>query len=401
MENELFLKKFKGSCELLGKEGPIGILNHLHNNITGFKPKKVRIKKPEKKLEADYSYITSIVKEEFNKNKDFIPQLNVLLNQMKYKTDQMICNNIIKIKEKNRNEEKNNLFNNNKNISNTNVTNSINKKILIKKIKKAKTDNIRLKYINKYKKIEQNKEQNYKLNDGQINQNRLLFKNNKSNIDNEANTKKILPLIYHSQDLKHYSGTNRQINKNESYFAPNVRRLFSVLHKKSPSHLFISSKNNYENNEILKKSISTMNISAINKNIFTKKSDSDLNNYRYFNEIDENKKHMVNQILLNKSDIQNKKIINNDNKINSNNYENNNGEKLNYNKIINKSSIIENKLHIINETNEENNKMDNKKNNMTKVEQPNLLKILMQQRQQYFKNIENSIKYKKYMSIDN
>ena len=58
-------------------------------------------------------------------------------------------------------------------------------------------------------------------------------------------------------------------------------------------------------------------------------------------------------------------------------------------------------MHIINETNEENNKMDNKKNNMTKVEQPNLLKILMQQRQQYFKNIENSIKYKKYMSIDN
>ena len=395
MKNELFLKKFKDSCELLGKEGPIGILNHLHNNISGFKPKKVRIKKPQKKLEADYSYITSIVKEEFNKNKYFIPQLSVLLNQMKYRTNQMIYNNVIKTKEKNHNEEKNNLINNNKNISNTNNTNSINKNILVKKIKKSKTDNTRLKYINKYKKIEQNKDENYKLNSEQIKQNRLLLNNNKSNVDNETNTKKILPLIYHSQNLKPFSDTKRQYNNNENYFAPNIRRLFSVLHKKSPSHLFINSKNNYENGEILKKSNSTMNISAINKNIFAKKSNSSYNNYRYFNEIDENKKHMVNQILLNKTDIQNKKIINNDNKINPYNYENINGEKLNYNnKKVNKSSMLENNLHIINETNEESNKRNNN-------EQKNLLKILMEQRQQYFKNIENSIKYKKYMSVEN
>ena len=61
MENELFLKKFKGSCELLGKEGPIGILNHLHNNITGFKPKKVRIKKQEKKIEMKRKIIYLII----------------------------------------------------------------------------------------------------------------------------------------------------------------------------------------------------------------------------------------------------------------------------------------------------------------------------------------------------
>ena len=46
MNNNLFLKKYKKSCELVTKEGPLGILNHLHYNIIGFKPKAKKKKKP-------------------------------------------------------------------------------------------------------------------------------------------------------------------------------------------------------------------------------------------------------------------------------------------------------------------------------------------------------------------
>ena len=41
MDNSLFLKKYRRSSELVGKEGPIGILNNLRTNITGFKPKRI------------------------------------------------------------------------------------------------------------------------------------------------------------------------------------------------------------------------------------------------------------------------------------------------------------------------------------------------------------------------
>ena len=53
-------------------------------------------------------------------------------------------------------------------------------------------------------------------------------------------------------------------------------------------------------------------------------------------------------------------------------------------------------LNIIDEEEDENSKNSNVNNNKNL----NLLQILMKQRQQYFKNIENSIKYQKAMSMD-
>ena len=49
MDNNKFLKKYSGSSELVGREGPLGILNNLHANIRGYKPIKIKkIKQPTK-----------------------------------------------------------------------------------------------------------------------------------------------------------------------------------------------------------------------------------------------------------------------------------------------------------------------------------------------------------------
>ena len=80
MDNNKFLKKYSGSSELVGREGPLGILNNLHANISGYKPIKIKKIKQPTKPEPDYSYVSSIVKEDFNQNKNFIPQLSVQLN---------------------------------------------------------------------------------------------------------------------------------------------------------------------------------------------------------------------------------------------------------------------------------------------------------------------------------
>ena len=53
-------------------------------------------------------------------------------------------------------------------------------------------------------------------------------------------------------------------------------------------------------------------------------------------------------------------------------------------------------LNIIDEEEDENSKNSYVNNNKNL----NLLQILMKQRQQYFKNMENSIKYQKAMSMD-
>ena len=74
---KVFLKKFSGQMELVGKEGLLGIMNNLHTNIIGFKPKKIR--KPKIKIKIKpYEYVSSIVAEDFNKNQNFVSQLHKL-----------------------------------------------------------------------------------------------------------------------------------------------------------------------------------------------------------------------------------------------------------------------------------------------------------------------------------
>ena len=189
MKNNLFLKKYRGSCEFVTKEGPIGILNNLHYNIIGFKPKEIKKKKPPpKKREPDYSYITSIVKDDFNKNKNFVSQLSIFLNYLKNK--EINNNNIIKNKTQNNYEENQNNF-----INKDNNDNNIDDKseIFRKKIK-LKTGSIKSRYNNINRITDQNifKFENKRINDKIINKNESKTTNNNFNsFNNKNNSQKI------------------------------------------------------------------------------------------------------------------------------------------------------------------------------------------------------------------
>ena len=79
MDNNSFLKKFEGRIETIGKSGINGIGENLNININDNKPetkKQLNEKLNNNKIILDYNFnhISSIVKEEFNKNKSFIPK---------------------------------------------------------------------------------------------------------------------------------------------------------------------------------------------------------------------------------------------------------------------------------------------------------------------------------------
>ena len=403
MDNNKFLKKFSGSCELVGREGPLGILNNLHTNIRGYKPKKIKKIKQPTQPEPAYSYVSSIVKEDFNQNKNFIPQLSVLLNPKKLKNTQ-IYNSIVKNYEMKKLQAKNNFVSKN---------NELDDDIIYKKIQNPKVNGIKLK----------------------------LFLNNNHNFNN--NSKEILPLISNrSQEIKNTSEILRNNYRNKKSFTPIMKRQLSLVNKN------ISSSNNFEKAGLLKKSNSTMNIRAQNNNnIFSyrdKKSYiganansnyessiiKNINDNRFRSDVERNKKMIVNQVLFKNNRIKIKKPkqfikdelnnFNKDNRYNSysykyddeknlnykpNNYESNiNSEKyiksrnFSRNKKILKNQIPsnDNNLYIINEVEEENNKR-NQIYNLQNNQEPNLMEILMMQRQQYFNNIQNNIRLKRYM----
>ena len=98
MENNSFLKKFKGRTEVIGRGGLLDIMNNVHINVKDFqtKPKKksntigkIRKKSPKE----EYNYITSEISKEFNKNKNYIPQLHSLSNSVKLNNNQNNLNN--------------------------------------------------------------------------------------------------------------------------------------------------------------------------------------------------------------------------------------------------------------------------------------------------------------------
>ena len=387
MNNNLFLKKYKNSCELVTKEGPLGILNHLHYNIIGFKPKAKKKKKPPpKKPEPDYSYVTSIVKYDFNQNKNFVPQLSNLLNYLKNKE---MNNNIIKsrtqLKENNNNEEKHYNFIKN---DNNNDDDEFNTKIIRKKLK-FKTDNEKQNYINLDKLTEQNmlKFKNKRIQNQIVNKSQSMTSNNDINsYIFDKNSNKILPLINHSQDMNNYLKINKMNNNSKKkYFTPLINRQ-SRIYDKNKIRKFHFNKE-IINNEILKKSNSTMNI--------YRKNNGDINienNYIYnYNEINNDK---INN-LFSKEIAENK----NNEEIKERNL-NMIKQRINkFNELKLKNNQIEDNhkyLNIIDEEEDENSKNSNANNNKNL----NLLQILMKQRQQYFKNMENSIKYQKAMLMD-
>ena len=427
MENNLFLKKFKNSCELLGKEGPVGILNHLHNSIKGYKPKKIIKKitkiKQQKNPEYDYSYVSSIVKADFNKNINFMPQLSVLLNPMKFQNDE-IYNNIVKRQEINKLEEK-------KLITAKNSDNNDNSVV---KNKKPKTNGIKLNYIKTNKNTKTKFEDKNELNYYNSRKKRLIL-NNKLNFNN--NSKEILPLISNGpQDYKPPQNTNKKKS-----FTPIIGGLYNIV-KKNISPLI-----NFENSKIIKRSNSTMNISSQNIDglFFNKKrnkqkpignfANRSINfrpkNYdKIRNEIAQNQKPISNQIELSESERKMRKrkkmvkdwlkYINDSNPLKNYIYQNNDENNFNYQKdndynldkntnnrlsFYNNSNIEEveeqnqfddDNLCVINEEESESYK-NNKMNNIEDNQEPNLMEVLMKQRQQYFKNIQNQMRLKKYM----
>ena len=401
MDNNKFLKKYKGSCELVGKEGPLAILNNLHTNIIGYKPIIIKKRKKVKNKEPDYSYVQSIVKDDFNQNINYNPQLNNLLIGGRLRNNNFMYINVVKSKGNNKNEENKNFLDN----SNFN-------KDLIRKKNKSGTVNIKPKYINK-------------LNNDNENTNQKKLYKSKSNLTNfNIDSKEILPLIKLRQQNKNQITPSKDLNKkstNKKIFTPILKRQNQRINRNN----FSLNRINFNNEELLKRNKSTINIRASNNNIFPNNIINNMNNdenyiynYRYRDNYSENDNNMVNKILLKDEErkiIVRKKIINDRiNQINKNEsgyllnnkniltYKNLNSLDNYYNNIknqkydFNTNEILvsknkknynnfqdENNLYIINEVDEESNKktINNIYNDMESS--PNELEILMKQRQNY------------------
>lgn len=398
MNNNLFLKKYLGSSEFVTKEGPLGILNNLHYNIIGYKPKEIKKKKPPKKKEPAYSYITSIVKDDFNKNKNFISQISIFLNYLKNK--EINEGNIIKSKTHNNYEENQNNFINNNDNNNDNYKNGIFRKKL-----KLKTDNLKSRYNNINRITEENifKIKNKRINNKILNINESKTTNNNFNSFNyENNSQKILPLINLSQDINHNMKKEKGNKETKKYYTPLINRQSNLYNKNNFTKFHL----NKELDKLIKRSNSTMNILRRNNNINIE------NNYRYNNndnfqnsrtfrkEINENKILNDNQIFSNVDVIKFKRR-------NLNEFKKRLDKIIRLNKednasLMNNEPIKENNnknLYIINEENDDNIK-ENINDNIDNNKSLNLLDILMKQRQKYFKNIENSISYKRAMSVN-
>ena len=401
MDNNKFLKKYKGSCELVGKEGPLAILNNLHTNIIGYKPIIIKKRKKVKNKEPDYSYVQSIVKDDFNQNINYNPQLNNLLIGGRLRNNNFMYINVVKSKGNNKNEENKNFLDN----SNFN-------KDLIRKKNKSGTVNIKPKYINK-------------LNNDNENTNQKKLYKSKSNLTNfNIDSKEILPLIKLRQQNKNQITPSKDLNKkskNKKIFTPILKRQNQRINRNN----FSLNRINFNNEELLKRNKSTLNIRSSNNNIFPNNIINNMNNdenyiynYRYRDNYSENDNNMVNKILLKDEERKinvRKKIINDRiNQINKNEsgyllnnkniltYKNLNSLDNYYNNIknqkydFNTNEILvtknkknynnfqdENNLYIINEVDEESNKktINNIYNDMESS--PNELEILMKQRQNY------------------
>lgn len=424
MDNDKFLKKFKGRTEQVGKEGIIGIMNNLRMNIVGNKekPKKhlsVRIKRKQYP-DNDYSYVSSIVKEEFNKNINFVPQIKnySLLLKMPNSDQNINATN-------NRYEKANLKLNSNV------LKNNINK------INKSMENPIKL-----FKFTEQNK-----------------TRDKRETIDskNINNNKKIqLPLIISQKKEPENNIMNKKIplTKNYSYEKSNM---FGPILKSNNNMLKVNSyrniqkiiinnglnnkqKNNFSqenmNNEIRKQEFNNSNNlssgNLINKDNNKNEIDIAKTYNKILNKLDNNYllldsiKNKINKIQKNNSilDINNNsehKGVNKNNHINDNNHNNININLKDTNisnRIINNNELffkekngkrsftssdskpkllgLNNKLDVINEEKDDDKSTINVKNNDNKMlmRKQNFLEILMHQRYMYQNKLPDNSRFK-------
>ena len=375
MDNNSFLRKFKGRTEIIGKTGLLPIMDNLHMNIIGYRPKQKKnlsIKLKNKRiLDNDYSYVSSIVKEEFNKNKDFVPQLKISTSNNSNLTNIINKNStknplkLYKIVEKD-NDEKKVIRNINTNIDNRksmklplinhkdktiekNILRKENKLNVIKSYDKKNAFTLKNKFLNqdaplKIKKNILKNNRNYrKINNQQnsfdikknysLSSRNIFEKNNSKNdiINIQNNYNNILNKI--KNDFLLLDSIKTRINKlqrNNSYL--DNKNNIQLIDKKSPYELNDYNIYNNENKNIsTEKDNNLLNI-KINNSLLNKTKnntiDDNSNKINYYKEMNKLENEEINfsdnirKIGLNekykiREEISNKNIINNINKNNS------------------------------------------------------------------------------------
>ena len=456
MDNDLFIKKFRGRTEVVGKEGNLGLMNNLHMNIIGYKKKPKnsgRIKK-KRTLDNDYSYVTSVVKEEFNKNIDFVPQLKNLSISMKLQNnDENKNNNLnisrIKSNERNGNNEIKNLRKINKSMENPIKLFKFNKNDEKEKYNKINNNNISIKlpmissrkiesekkYLNKNIKIIRNNsledKKNYNNNNG-ININDLLkqksnkkisLRNNRNN-NQEINSYSKDEYIDNKTKLPEYNkNKNISLSSRNILNRNNIKSNFEIEKAYNDKLNKLQSDLDYIKKQI-KKNQQNNNLFNLNNNIG---NDNKANNdYHYINNKNRrnqnhNKNSLKNSYKTNINNINNLKNSFNLNSINNNDnnaFENNKIINFNYydktNRLNNnykKDEIFDseqkekryftsdkkqnlfglnNKLNVIYEETEAKDNM----NNYRQIDNKNFLEKIMEQRQFYQNKIPDDSIFK-------
>ena len=326
MDNDLFLKKFQGRTEVVGKEGNLGLMNNLHMNIIGYKKKPkdsgIRIKK-KRTLDNDYSYVTSVVKEEFNKNIDFVPQLKNLSISMKMQNnDENKNNNLnikrIKINERNDNIEIKNLRKINKSMENPIRLFKFNKNDEKEKYNKINNNNLSIKLpVISSRKIESEKKY--------LNKNIKIIRNN------------------NFEDKKNYNNNNginiNDLLKQKSY--NKIQKISLRNNRNNNQEINSYSKDEYIDNKTkLTEYNKNKNISLSSRNILNR------NNLRSNFEIEKAYNDKLNKLQSDldyiKKQIKKNQQNNNFFNLNNNNIENDNRTNNDYTYINNKDSRNQN-----------------------------------------------------------
>ena len=485
MNENSFLKKFKGRTEQIGRGGISEVMNNVHINVIDYIPKKPKIKKPKIKVDP-FGHIKSEISEVFNENIKFQPRTkDISLSPKKNNNEdeKKIKNNKFnkrysfdELKKENKNNSNiiNNKFNikskveNKKNIENTKGSKNRKREEPIKILNNINNNNKSAISKRKFNNIDNNRYQKY--NEKNINNNKLIFSKKETN-SLPLNLK--LPLISKSPNKKKnikdilLNNSNIQLNKKSERVNTYTPKIMNNLLNSNHSQIFNSNikkssnnKINYKsgnmNNNIInnkfnfpkidKKYIKNINIEKDNTNnikLYNKQKDIILNNIKndflMLNSIKSRANNNISksQIFEDNNHYQNnnniKNYINTNNKEKSN-YLNNinnyqdirkqNNLNKNYNKIKSRNNPINeeinfeakenkkphtsfdapqkipkliNKLDIIHEENEEDNKYLTDlpfNNSFENQENLNSLEILMKQRANFQNKIPNNSRFK-------
>jgi hypothetical protein len=249
MDNNSFLKKFQGRTEVIGKQGLLGVMNNVHINVNDYKyrqkPKKqINIRLQRQNSKDQYNYISSEISKEFNKNKNFIPQLKSASNRYtnnKENNKNISNNSQNKIKNKNENyninsPKRNNKKNNENNFPMENRINRYTNKASEKPIKLFKSFDQKINNDpNKYKSQNNLQEKQSKRPIQELKKNVYDNANNNrrnfSSKNRELNIKLNLKLPKIASKYQENNDTNKKQKVNKSYekkntFTPKIKNSF-------------------------------------------------------------------------------------------------------------------------------------------------------------------------------